>query len=47
MSKINLDPYLFFNGNCAKVMEFYKSIFGGELTINKMDAYPEMRWTNP
>lgn len=34
MSKVNLDPYLFFKGNAQEAMEFYKSIFGGELTIN-------------
>lgn len=33
MSKINLDVYLFFRGNCREAMEFYKGIFGGELTV--------------
>ncbi len=33
MSDVTLDPYLFFQGNCREAMEFYKSIFGGELTI--------------
>jgi len=42
MGKINLDPYLFFQGNCKEAMGFYKDIFGGELTIQKMDAYPDM-----
>lgn len=42
MSGINLDPYIFFQGNCKKAMEFYETIFGGELTIQKMDAYPDM-----
>ena len=31
MSKINLDVYLFFKGECKDAMEFYKSIFGGEI----------------
>lgn len=31
MSKVTLDAYLFFRGNCAEAMEFYKSIFGGEI----------------
>lgn len=29
-----LNPYLNFNGNAREVMEFYKSVFGGELTIS-------------
>jgi PhnB protein len=33
MSKIDLNVYLFFKGNCREAMEFYKNIFGGELTI--------------
>lgn len=31
MSKVTLDAYLFFRGNCAEAMEFYKGIFGGEI----------------
>lgn len=38
MAKISLEPYLFFKGNCREAMEFYKSVFGGELEI--MDADP-------
>ena len=30
---MNLHPYLFFTGNCAEAMEFYKIIFGGELKL--------------
>src|SRR5438552_3422389 len=33
MNKTALEPYLFFNGNAREAMEFYKSIFGGELSI--------------
>lgn len=33
MNSVSLDPYIFFRGNCREAMEFYKSIFGGELTI--------------
>lgn len=33
MSDISLNPYIFFKGNCREAMEFYKDIFGGELTI--------------
>lgn len=40
MSKINLDPYLFFNGNCREAMKFYKSVFGGTLEMQTMDEAP-------
>ncbi len=33
MQKISLHPYLFFGGNCREAMEFYKSIFDGELSV--------------
>ncbi len=33
MSNITLNPYIFFKGNCREAMEFYKNIFGGELTV--------------
>lgn len=33
MSEVLLDPYIFFRGNCRQAMEFYKNIFGGELSI--------------
>ena len=33
MATLNLDPYLFFKGNAKEAMEFYKNVFGGELTI--------------
>jgi len=29
-----LNPYLSFNGNGREALEFYRSVFGGELTIN-------------
>ncbi|MFD0524522.1 VOC family protein [Paractinoplanes durhamensis] len=29
-----LNPYLTFNGNAREAMEFYRSVFGGDLTIN-------------
>ena len=40
MSKVTLDAYLFFAGNCQEAMNFYKSVFGGELTLNKMGDMP-------
>ena len=29
-----LNPYLNFNGNTREAMEFYHSVFGGDLTVN-------------
>jgi PhnB protein len=40
MDKVILHPYLFFAGNCREAMEFYKNIFGGELTIQAFDDIP-------
>lgn len=45
MSKISLEPYLFFSGECREAMEFYKSVFGGELEIS--DADPEQMGDMP
>ncbi|MDF1487261.1 VOC family protein [Tessaracoccus caeni] len=36
---ISLDPYLNFAGNTREAMEFYQSIFGGELTISTFGEY--------
>lgn len=30
---MQLNPYLHFNGNAEEVLEFYKSIFGGEIVM--------------
>lgn len=35
MANISVEPYLFFNGNAKQAMEFYKSVFGGELEITE------------
>jgi PhnB protein len=35
-----LDVYLFFRGNCREAMEFYKSVFGGELTVSTYGESP-------
>jgi PhnB protein len=35
-----LTPYLLFDGNCHQAMEFYKSCFGGELTLMKVKDSP-------
>jgi PhnB protein len=39
-----LDVYLFFRGNCREAMEFYKSVFGGDLTTT---TYAEAPGTDP
>lgn len=41
MDKITLDPYLFFQGNCREAMEFYRGIFGGELSLQTYDEVPK------
>ena len=40
MSDVTLDAYLFFDGDCREAMEFYKGIFGGELTLQTMGEVP-------
>jgi PhnB protein len=40
MGKVNVDPYLFFGGNAREAMEFYKGIFGGELTVQTIGESP-------
>ena len=34
-----LNPYLTFNGNAREAMEFYQSVFGGELTISTFGEF--------
>ncbi|HVV67112.1 MAG TPA: VOC family protein [Candidatus Saccharimonadales bacterium] len=33
MSDIRLEVYIYFKGQCREAMEFYKSVFGGELEM--------------
>lgn len=33
MKTVNLTPYLYFDGNCTKAMNFYQGIFGGNIEI--------------
>lgn len=33
MSKISVDPYLFFKGDAREALEFYHNIFGGKIEI--------------
>ena len=35
-----LSPYLNFQGNCEEAMNFYKSVFGGELEISRFGDFP-------
>ena len=35
-----LTTYLLLNGTCKQAMEFYKSVFGGELTMGKVGDSP-------
>jgi PhnB protein len=44
MSDLKLEVYLYFRGNCKEAMEFYKSVFGGELQFN---TYGESPGTDP
>lgn len=40
MADIKLDPYIFFTGTCREAMQFYQSIFGGELRTQSYDEVP-------
>ncbi len=42
MSDIKLDVYLYFKGQCREAMEFYKSVFGGEITVQTYADVPGM-----
>jgi len=35
-----LTPYLLFNGTCHQAMQFYKSCFGGELSVTRVKDSP-------
>lgn len=41
MANFSLEPYLFFKGNCKEAMEFYKGVFGGELTMSTLGESPK------
>lgn len=34
-----LNPYISFNGNAREAMEFYQSVFGGELTVSTFGEF--------
>jgi PhnB protein len=37
---MKVNPYLNFNGNAEEAFQFYKSVFGGELFIQRMNQAP-------
>jgi uncharacterized glyoxalase superfamily protein PhnB len=39
MSQVTLNPYIFFQGNAKQAMEFYKTVFGCELSVKKWVRY--------
>ena len=41
MANISLVPYLFFKGTAKEAMEFYKSVFGGELVMSTLGESPK------
>ncbi len=42
MSDVSLDVYLYFKGHAKEAMEFYKAVFGGELTVQTYSGMPDM-----
>lgn len=48
MANVNLKVYLFFKGEAKEAMEFYKSVFGGELSATTYkDAGMNAEGTSP
>ena len=37
---MNLTTYLLLNGNCKQAMEFYQTVFGGELSMTEVGNSP-------
>lgn len=42
-----LNPYLSFNGNARDAMDFYHSVFGGEVTRMSFSEMPDVPGYNP
>ena len=42
-----LMPYLLFDGSCGQAMEFYRSVFGGELSLTKVKDSPAKAQMQP
>lgn len=40
MKTTQLNPYLFFDGNCREAMNFYQTILGGSLELNVLSDLP-------
>ena len=47
MSKTKLNPFIFFGGNCREVMEFYRGIFCGNLSLNTYAESPPGAHSDP
>ena len=41
-TSVTLHPYIYFKGQAKEAMEFYKSVFGGELSITPYSDVPGM-----
>ena len=35
---MELESYLHFSGNCEEALNFYKSVFGGEIMLNRFEG---------
>jgi PhnB protein len=44
---LKLASYLLFDGTCGQAMDFYKSVFGGELTLTTVGNSPMARMFPP
>ena len=42
-----LNPYITFGGNAREAMEFYQSVFGGELDVSTWAEQPDMPGNSP
>ncbi len=42
-----LNPYITFGGNAREAMEFYQSVFGGELDVSTWSEMPDMPGYTP
>jgi PhnB protein len=42
-----LNPYITFGGNAREAMEFYQSVFGGELDLQTWASMPDMPGNSP
>jgi PhnB protein len=38
----SLNPYISFKDTAREAMEFYQSVFGGDLTVSTFEAFPDM-----